>query len=213
MTSAFAGGALVLLLAGAGFGLARGRRELADEVWLGPPRPKRSPAKPGPGPVPPAVLRSLDLAVMKRIESLVPGEHLTPQVGSGTELAMIRPVLPGRRRPPHRLERDRAAARAARARARRRARADHVARARRLGLDGVRHRRSAQGRRRRGRRARRRPRRDAARQPARRARLRRRRAAHPAPAPGPPRPARRCSPSCAASASRGRRARRRSARR
>ena len=55
----------------------------------------RTPSKPGPGPVPPAVLRSLDLAVMKRIESLVPGEHLTPQTGQGTELAMIRPYHPG----------------------------------------------------------------------------------------------------------------------
>ena len=60
-----------------------------------PPAPERSPEKPGPGPVPPQVLRSLDLAVMKRIESLVPGEHLTPQTGSGTELAMIRPYFPG----------------------------------------------------------------------------------------------------------------------
>ena len=41
------------------------------------------------------------------------------------------PVPPGRRRPPHRLERDRAPAGAVRARARRRAGADHVARARR----------------------------------------------------------------------------------
>jgi uncharacterized protein (DUF58 family) len=57
--------------------------------------PDRSPAKPGPGPVPPAVLRSLDLAVMKRIDSLVPGEHLTPQTGQGTELQMIRPYFPG----------------------------------------------------------------------------------------------------------------------
>jgi uncharacterized protein (DUF58 family) len=32
---------------------------------------------------------------MKRIESLLPGEHLTPQVGSGTELAGIRPYFPG----------------------------------------------------------------------------------------------------------------------
>jgi uncharacterized protein (DUF58 family) len=32
---------------------------------------------------------------MKRIESLIPGEHLTPQVSSGTELAMIRPYFPG----------------------------------------------------------------------------------------------------------------------
>jgi uncharacterized protein (DUF58 family) len=60
-----------------------------------PPAPERSASEPGPGPVPPAVLRSLDLAVMRRIESLVPGEHLTPQVGSGTELAMIRPYFPG----------------------------------------------------------------------------------------------------------------------
>jgi uncharacterized protein (DUF58 family) len=29
------------------------------------------------------------------VESLVPGEHLTPQVGAGTELAMIRPYFPG----------------------------------------------------------------------------------------------------------------------
>jgi uncharacterized protein (DUF58 family) len=62
---------------------------------IDPPAPERSPAKPGPGPVPQAVLRSLDLAVMKRIESLMPGEHLTPQVGSGTELAGIRPYFPG----------------------------------------------------------------------------------------------------------------------
>ena len=60
-----------------------------------PPTPQRSPAEPGPGPVPPSVLRALDIAVMKRIESLIPGEHLTPQVGSGTELAMIRPYFPG----------------------------------------------------------------------------------------------------------------------
>jgi uncharacterized protein (DUF58 family) len=62
---------------------------------LAPTAPERSPDKPGPGPVPPQVLRSLDLAVMKRIESLVPGEHLTPQTGQGTELAMIRPYFPG----------------------------------------------------------------------------------------------------------------------
>ena len=60
-----------------------------------PPAPERTPERPGPGPVPPAVLRSLDLAVMRRVESLVPGEHLTPQVGGGTDLAMIRPYRPG----------------------------------------------------------------------------------------------------------------------
>jgi uncharacterized protein (DUF58 family) len=59
------------------------------------PTVERTPDKPGPGSVPPAVLRSLDLAVLRRVESLVPGEHLTPQVGAGTELAMIRPYFPG----------------------------------------------------------------------------------------------------------------------
>jgi uncharacterized protein (DUF58 family) len=60
-----------------------------------PPAPERTPERPGPGAVPPQVLRSLDLAVMRRVESLVPGEHLTPQVGGGTDLAMIRPYRPG----------------------------------------------------------------------------------------------------------------------
>jgi uncharacterized protein (DUF58 family) len=56
---------------------------------------ERPPEAPGPGPISPAVLRSLDLAILRRVESLVPGEHLTPQVGGGTELAMIRPYHPG----------------------------------------------------------------------------------------------------------------------
>jgi uncharacterized protein (DUF58 family) len=64
-------------------------------VRRGLPSVERSADRPGPGPVPPAVLRSLDLAVLRRVESLVPGEHLTPQVGAGTELAMIRPYFPG----------------------------------------------------------------------------------------------------------------------
>jgi uncharacterized protein (DUF58 family) len=59
------------------------------------PAVERTPDRPGPGPVPPTVLRSLDLAVLRRVESMIPGEHLTPQVGAGTELAMIRPYLPG----------------------------------------------------------------------------------------------------------------------
>jgi uncharacterized protein (DUF58 family) len=57
--------------------------------------PERTPERPGPGPVPDAVLRSLDLAVLRRIQSLVPGDFTTPQVGAGTELATIRPYQPG----------------------------------------------------------------------------------------------------------------------
>jgi len=57
--------------------------------------PERTAERPGPGPVPDAVLRSLDLAVLRRIQSLVPGDFATPQVGAGTELATIRPYQPG----------------------------------------------------------------------------------------------------------------------
>jgi uncharacterized protein (DUF58 family) len=60
-----------------------------------PAGPERTPERPGPGPIPPTVLRNLDLAVLRRVESLIPGEHQTRQVGGGTELAMIRPYRPG----------------------------------------------------------------------------------------------------------------------
>jgi uncharacterized protein (DUF58 family) len=66
-----------------------------SRLRLVPPAPERTPDRPGPGPVPQQVLRSLDLAVMRRVESLIPGDHLTPQVGGGTDLAMIRPYRPG----------------------------------------------------------------------------------------------------------------------
>jgi len=56
---------------------------------------ERTPDRPGPGAIPPSVLRSLDLAILRRVESLVPGEHRTNQVGGGTELATIRPYQPG----------------------------------------------------------------------------------------------------------------------
>jgi len=59
------------------------------------PQADRTPDRPGPGPVPDAVLRSLDLAVLRRIQSLVPGDNVTPQVGAGSELATIRPYQPG----------------------------------------------------------------------------------------------------------------------
>jgi len=64
-------------------------------VRIAVPEAERTPARPGPGPVPDQVLRALDLAVMRRIQSLVPGDHVTPQVGAGTELALVRPYQPG----------------------------------------------------------------------------------------------------------------------
>ena len=51
----------------------------------------RPPHAPGPGHVPLATLRALDLAVGTRVEDLWPGERRSPAVGAGTELAMVRP--------------------------------------------------------------------------------------------------------------------------
>jgi uncharacterized protein (DUF58 family) len=55
----------------------------------------RTPDRPGPGPTPAALLRSLDLTVRRRIEGLLAGEHRAAVQGLGTELAQIRPYRPG----------------------------------------------------------------------------------------------------------------------
>ena len=119
--SAFAGGALILLLAGMVTGLIRNGRlregapatagARADRGPAGSrARPRRGPALARPrGDAPDPVARAR-------------GAH--DAAGRRRHRAGADPPLPaGRRRPLHRLERDRAYARAARARARRRARA------------------------------------------------------------------------------------------
>jgi uncharacterized protein (DUF58 family) len=55
----------------------------------------RSPAQPGPGPTPDALLRALDLTVARRIRGLLPGEFRAHDLGGGTELAQVRPYEPG----------------------------------------------------------------------------------------------------------------------
>ncbi|HEY7132408.1 MAG TPA: DUF58 domain-containing protein [Candidatus Limnocylindrales bacterium] len=55
----------------------------------------RTPARPGPGPTPEALLRALDLTVGRRIRGLVPGEYRAHDLGGGTELAQVRPYEPG----------------------------------------------------------------------------------------------------------------------
>jgi len=56
---------------------------------------ERTPARPGPGATPPALLRALDLTVRRRVQGLVPGEHRAPGGGEGSELASVRPYQPG----------------------------------------------------------------------------------------------------------------------
>jgi uncharacterized protein (DUF58 family) len=56
---------------------------------------ERTPESPGPGPLPEALLRALDLKIGRRIDGLLAGEHRTAAVGLGTELAQIREWEPG----------------------------------------------------------------------------------------------------------------------
>jgi uncharacterized protein (DUF58 family) len=56
---------------------------------------ERTPDRPGPGPLPEALLRALDLEIGRRIEGILPGEHRTAAIGLGTELALIRRWEPG----------------------------------------------------------------------------------------------------------------------
>ena len=56
---------------------------------------ERTPDRPGPGPIPDALLRTLDLRIGRRVDGLLAGEHRTAAVGIGTELAQIRALEPG----------------------------------------------------------------------------------------------------------------------
>ena len=58
-------------------------------------RQPRTPARPGPGPTPEALLRALDLSVGRRIRGLLPGEYRAHDLGGGIELAQVRPYEPG----------------------------------------------------------------------------------------------------------------------
>lgn len=55
----------------------------------------RIPARPGPGPTPESLLRTLDLTVGRRIRGLLPGQYRANDLGGGTELAQVRPYEPG----------------------------------------------------------------------------------------------------------------------
>ena len=166
-------------------------------MTVSPRRPRRRahPGRPGPGPLPETLLRALDLTIGRRVEGLLAGDHRSSLLGLGSELAQVRPYEPGD--DVRRIEWN-VTARTGETHVR-------VELAERVlvtwlvldvvGVDGVRHRRPAQGRRRRGRRARGRPPRQPPRQPARPRRVRRRaRAGDPA--------ARRAAPGCSACCSR-----------
>ena len=56
---------------------------------------ERTPDRPGPGPLPEAFLRAVDLQIGRRLDGLLTGEHRTAALGMGTELAQIREWAPG----------------------------------------------------------------------------------------------------------------------
>jgi uncharacterized protein (DUF58 family) len=55
----------------------------------------RTPAAPGPGPTPEALIRALDLSIGRQIRGLVSGEFRALDLGGGMELAQIRPYQAG----------------------------------------------------------------------------------------------------------------------
>jgi len=53
------------------------------------------PARPGPGAMPEGLLRALDVTIGKRMEGLLAGDFRSNLLGTGSELAMVRPYVPG----------------------------------------------------------------------------------------------------------------------
>jgi len=63
----------------------------AHTLPRGPTRPDR----PGPGPIPGQLLRALDISIARRVEGLLAGDYRSALLGQGTELAQVRPYVPG----------------------------------------------------------------------------------------------------------------------
>ena len=58
-------------------------------------RAERTPERPGPGPLPEALLRALEVDIGRRIAGLLAGDYRAHVHGDGSELAQIRPYVPG----------------------------------------------------------------------------------------------------------------------
>jgi uncharacterized protein (DUF58 family) len=58
-------------------------------------RAEPTPARPGPGPLPDALLRALEVSIGRRVGGLLAGEYRSTLLGEGTELAQVRPYVPG----------------------------------------------------------------------------------------------------------------------
>ena len=58
-------------------------------------RAEPTPDRPGPGTMPDALLRALDVTIGRRVEGMLAGDYRSVLLGQGTELAQIRPYAPG----------------------------------------------------------------------------------------------------------------------
>src|SRR5438093_4324559 len=56
---------------------------------------RSTPEAPGPGPMPEALLRALDVTIGRRVEGLLAGDYRSTLLGQGSELALVRPYVPG----------------------------------------------------------------------------------------------------------------------
>lgn len=54
-----------------------------------------SPERPGPGPMPQALLRALDINIGRRVQGLLAGDYRSSLPGLGSELAQVRAYIPG----------------------------------------------------------------------------------------------------------------------
>jgi len=54
-----------------------------------------TPSRPGPGPMADGLLRALDITIGRRVEGLLAGDFRSTALGSGSELAMVRPYVAG----------------------------------------------------------------------------------------------------------------------
>lgn len=58
-------------------------------------RRETTPERPGPGPMPDALLRALDVTIGRRVEGMLAGDYRSALLGTGTELAQVRPYAAG----------------------------------------------------------------------------------------------------------------------
>jgi len=54
-----------------------------------------TPERPGPGPLPSEALRALQIDVTRRLQGMLAGDYRSSRFGDGTELALLRPYVPG----------------------------------------------------------------------------------------------------------------------